>query len=75
MGRISPITISAATSQNNGCLTSSGRPSRCSRATSRTSSPTVVTPDSHIHSGEPIRGPMFLVSFGSFIGVLIGAAS
>src|SRR5215471_2621200 len=68
IGRMSPTTTSAAMTQNRGWWTRVCRPDSRVMAQAKTASPAAVTVVMWIHSGEPTRGPMSLVSFGSFMG-------
>src|SRR5215472_8437602 len=69
IGRIWPTTIRAAMIQNRGCRTRPPRPDTCVMAQAKTARPATVTEVMWIHGGDPGRGLLSLVSFGSFIGL------
>jgi len=77
IGRTSPTTTSTAITQNLGLPASWLRPATPSlmSAQPRSTPPATVTEVISSQSGEPIRGPMSLVSFGSFMTVLTRGAT
>ena len=67
IGQISPSTTMPASTQNSGCPMSVERCTMWITEATNTTAPTSVTKVMWIHSGEPTRGPMSLVSVGSFM--------